>query len=112
MGLFLRDLDVQDPLCDLSWQESVLFALLSDLVPLRETESSNNRDGIDSIIQMYAAFVRRVYELGLDTLAYADPLLDVRTPKKDDARDADTVCRAKKSSSCWQSSLDSFCKFF
>ena len=83
MGLFLRDLDVQDPLCDLTWQESVLFALICDLMPLRETESLNKGDDMDSIIQMHAAFVRRVNELGLGTLAYVDPLLDVRSPPQE-----------------------------
>jgi tRNA nucleotidyltransferase (CCA-adding enzyme) len=71
LGFLLRDLDVHDPINDLSWRASVLHALVLDLA-----SSSEPLTLLPEIIEPYLAFIQRIEDLQLDTRAYEKTRLD------------------------------------
>ena len=82
IGLMLRDGDVHDANSGLDWRSSGLFELIMDLQPVWTDKAA-----VHAVVQTHAAFVARVFELGLDRRAFDKPLLDVRGLKPT-ARDA------------------------
>lgn len=88
IGVLLRDADVHEPVQGLEWRTSVLLSLVSELSDLYMTHAYSPAEGSPSaaflqssgaheLIGTYARFTQRVEELGLDTLAFEKPRLDV-----------------------------------
>ncbi|KAF9535748.1 hypothetical protein CPB83DRAFT_842268 [Crepidotus variabilis] len=76
LGVLLRNKSVHNPLTGNQWTTSLLFSMVTDLVPHYRVNENAFDEQATKVIQQYTAFTKRVIELGLQNDVDSKPVVN------------------------------------